>query len=143
MIRQVLQNYTFRTDPKLDEMKRKLDPLYSGLGIWAGTQRLQRGMREASDEEGVVQGWGGKTDEKEDIEEFARRTFEGEGTQSSQGNTYRELVEADEEASDIAAFVHEVAQLSKQLLTMGFEETRVSEVLRRQFCFHDAFPLLR
>ena len=52
-------------------------------------------------------------------------------------------MEADEEAQDIAAFVHEVAQLSKQLLTMGFEETRVSEVLRGQFCFHDAFPLLR
>jgi len=112
----VLHNDTFRTDPKLDETKRKLDPLYSGL---------QRGVREASDEEG------------------ARRTFEGDRIQSSQGNTYREWVEADEEASDIASFVHEIAQLSKQLLTMGFEETRVSEVLRRQFCFHDAFPLLR
>jgi hypothetical protein len=47
-------------------MKRKLDPLYSGLGIWAGSQRLQRGVREASDEEGV-EGWGGETDEKEDV----------------------------------------------------------------------------
>ena len=143
MIHQVLHNYTFRKDPKLDEMKRKLDPLYSGLGIWAGAQRLQRGAREASDEEGVVEGWDGETDEKEDVKEFSRKTFKGDGTQSSQGNTYREWVEADEEAKDVAAFVHEVAQLSKQLLTMGFEETRVSEVLRRQFCFHDAFPLLR
>jgi hypothetical protein len=143
VIHQLLHNYSFRTDPKLDEMKQKLDPLYSGLGVWAGSQRLQRGVREASDEEGVVEGWGGETDEKEDIEEFVRRTFEGDGTQSSQGNTYREWVEADEEAKDIAAFVQEVAQLSKQLLTMGFEETRVSEILRRQFCFHDAFPLLR
>jgi hypothetical protein len=32
-------------------------------------------------------------------------------------------VEADQEAKDVAAFVHEVAQLSKQLLTMGFEDT--------------------
>ena len=49
-----------------------------------------KGVREASDEEGAVEGWGGETDENEDMEKFARRTFEGDGPQSSQGNTYRE-----------------------------------------------------